>query len=124
MSKTKTRKSSRVLTPAQAQTLIEATFQTGSIFSVTFYKKGKKSGEGKNEVRTMRARLGSTVKRGLAGGSPAYKPGEHGLIWVYLMAGDDQRDADPKHRRSIAVEGITRLVIGGTEYEVSGQPHA
>jgi len=108
------------ITTAEAVTKIFA--NAGTVFSVTFYKKGNRVGVGLNEVRTMRCRLGRTVKKGLAGGEAAYNPAEHGLVWAYLMAGDENRDEDPKHRRSISVAGITRLAIGGEEFEVDGAP--
>ena len=98
------------LTTTEAANLI---LKSKTIFSVTFTKRST------GEVRTMRATLGANVKKGLAGGPAAYDPAQHGLIWVYLMAGDENRDADPKNRRSIPVEGISRLVLGGTEYEVA-----
>ena len=97
--------------------------RAGTVFSVTFYKKGKKNGEGKNELREMRARHGSTVKKGLAGGEAAYNPADHGLVWVYLMKGDKNRD-EAKNRRAVSVAGITRLAIGGEVFNVDGEPWA
>ena len=109
------------ITPEQAARLIFSTRDTGSVFNVGFYKRGKKNGEGKNEFREMRARLGSTVKKDLAGGPPAYNPQDHDLIWVYLMGGDVPR-SENRNRRSIPVEGIVELNIGGKSYRVSGRP--
>ena len=110
----------RTITTAEAARLIYSS--NGTTFNVGFYKKGKKNGEGRNEFREMRARLGSTVKKGLAGGEPAYNPTAHGLIWAYLMAGDENRN-DAKNRRSIPISGIVELNIGGEKYRVSGAPH-
>jgi hypothetical protein len=111
----------RTITPAEAATLIYQS--NGTTFNVGFYKRGKKNGEGRNEFREMRARLGSTVKKDLAGGPPAYDPTAHGLIWAYLMAGDENRTDETKNRRSIPVSGIVELNIGGEKYRVSGAPH-
>lgn len=110
------------ITPEQAAKLIFQTRQAGTVFNVGFYKRGKKNGQGKNDFREMRCRLGSTVKKDLAGGPAAYNPSEHGLIWAYLMAGDENR-SEARNRRSIPVDGIVELVIGGQSYRVSGAPH-
>jgi hypothetical protein len=112
-----------IITPDVAAEMITKTGGTGQVFAVSFYKKGKKNGEGKNDLREMRCRLGSTVKKGLSGGPAVYKPDEHGLIWSYLMAGDERRNDDDKNRRSISVSGITRLAIGGRTYHVTGNRH-
>lgn len=109
------------LTTGEAASMIEAS--NGKIFSVTFFKKGDKQGKEKNELRTMRAMLGENTRKGLAGGPAAYNPADHGLVWVYLMAGDENR-TEAKNRRSISVDGIVRLAIGGIEYAVDGQPWA
>ena len=111
----------RVITTAEAANLIFSS--RGKTFNVGFYKRGKKNGEGRNEFREMRARLGSTVKKDLAGGPSAYDPSVHGLIWTYLMAGDENRTDEPKNRRSIPVSGIVELNINGKKYRVSGQLH-
>jgi hypothetical protein len=110
---------SETLTTAEASEIIEGS--NGKIFSVTFYKKGDKSGKEKNEIRVMRAMLGENTRKGLAGGPAAYKPSAHGLVWVYLMAGDCNR-AEEKNRRSVSVGGIVRLAIDGKEFRVAGQP--
>lgn len=93
----------------------------GKVLSVTFYKKGKKNGEEKNDLRTMRCMLGENTRKGLAGGDSAYNPKDHRLVWVYLMAGDENR-TDEKNRRSISIDGIVRLAIDGHVYEVDGRP--
>ena len=107
----------KTLSTTEAAMLIENS--NGKIFSVTFFKKGKKDGTEKNEIRTMRAMLGENTRKGLAGGPAAYNPADHGLVWVYLMAGDCNR-AEAKNRRSISVEGIIRLALEGEEYTVEG----
>lgn len=110
-----------ILTPAEAAELIQES--NGAIFSVSFYKKGDKNGKEKNEIRTMRAMLGENTRKDLAGGPAAYNPADHGLIWVYLMAGDVNR-AEAKNRRSISVDGIIRLAIHGKAFTVGGLPFA
>jgi len=109
------------ITTAEAAQLIE--LSNGKVFSVTFFKKGDKKGKEKNDLRTMRAMLGENTRKGLAGGPAAYNPADHGLIWAYLMAGDENR-AEAANRRSIAVDGIVALNINGEEYAVNGQPWA
>ena len=109
-----------VISTNQAANLIHQS--NGTVFTVGFYKKGKKNGEGKNDFREMRARIGSSVRKGLAGGPAKYNPQEHGLIWAYLMAGDENRN-EARNRRSIPVSGIVELNIGGHKYRVAGQPH-
>ena len=109
-----------IITPEQAADLI---FKSrGKIFNVGFYKKGDKQGKGRNDFREMRACLGSHVKKGLAGGPSVYDPNAHGLIWAYLMSGDENRCED-KNRRSISVDGIVELNLGGQTYRVSGGLH-
>lgn len=109
------------LTVDEAAEIIQES--NGKIFSVSFFKKGKKNGEEKNEIRVMRAMLGENTRKGLAGGPAAYNPADHRLVWVYLMAGDVNR-ADAANRRSIAIDGIIRLAIDGKEFEVNGSPWA
>lgn len=112
----------KVISTNEAQRLILS--KAGdSIFSVAFYRRNDgKNGAKAGEVREMRCRLGATVRKGLAGGPAAYSPSEKGLIWCYLMAGDENRDVDPKNRRSINVPGIVGLKIRGSEYHVLGSP--
>jgi len=110
-----------IITPEVAAKMIFESGGTGTIFAVDFYKKGNKQGKGKNELRQFRGRLGSTVKKGLAGGPAKYNPAEHGLIWAYRMAGDQTET--PGNRRSISVSGITRLAIGGKTFYVTGAMH-
>jgi hypothetical protein len=89
----------------------------GQTFSVVFRKRTPSKETGRRDLRTMNCRLGSTTKKGLAGGHAAYDPGQHGLIWVYLMAGDENRN-DSKNRRSIPIEGLRVLSIGGEVYAI------
>jgi len=98
------------ITTAEAAQMIENS--NGKVFSVTFIKRTT------GEVRTMRAMLGENTRKDLAGGPAAYNPADHGLIWVYLMAGDCNR-AESRNRRSIAVEGIQRLALDGKTFEVA-----
>ena len=100
----------QTITKQEAAAIIAST--GGTVFSVTFVKRTT------GEVREMRCILGSRTTKGLTGGERAYDPDAHGLVWVYLMAGDVNRDADPKHRRSIPVEGITGLKANGKQYQV------
>jgi hypothetical protein len=73
-----------------------------SIFGVTFTKRST------GEMRTMAARL--HVKSHLKGGPPTYNPKDHNLIWVF--------DMRKVAYRSISIEGIVRVKIGGKEYRV------
>jgi len=116
----------RTLTPVEAAAKILGTAGSNPIktFSVTFFKKGKKNGEGKNEQREMVAFLGSNVKAGLRGGPAAYNPADHGLIWTYEVPPGVTIEERPDRRRSIAVAGLIRLKIDREEFEVSGQPWA
>lgn len=74
----------------------------GSIFSVTFIKRST------NEVRKMVCRKG--VHSHLMGGEASYNPAEHKLVSVFDMAN--------KGYRSIPIEGLLKIKIGGTEYEI------
>lgn len=103
---------SKQITRQKAVELIENS--GGTVFACTFLKRETK------EERVGRFRLGRTVKKGLAGGPPAYDPKAKNLIWVYRMAGDVSESAtdDDKNRRSIPIEGIQRVTIGGETYIV------
>jgi len=113
----------KVISPQDAARKILETRGSGQVFTVGFYKRGKRNGEGKNKFRQMNARLGSTVKKGLAGGPPAYDPREHDLLWVYIMGSDENWTESGRNRRSVPVDGIVELNIGGQSYRVSGGPH-
>ncbi len=82
----------------------------GKILTVDFIKRTN------GEFRSLNCRLGRTVRKGLAGGPAAYNPRDHGLVWVYRMAGD--KTETPGNRRSIPYEGIQRVKIAGKEYIV------
>ena len=74
----------------------------GSIFGVDFIKRST------GELRKMTARLG--VKKHLKGGVAAYDAAAKDLIFVY--------DITAEGYRSIALDAITALRIGGEQYEV------
>ncbi len=76
----------------------------GKIFSVEFIKRST------GELRTMTARLG--VRKHLQGGRKVYNPAQHNLLTVF--------DMDTKGYRSIPVEAIQRLIIGGQTFNFSG----
>lgn len=82
------------------------------IFSVEFIKRST------GEKRNMNCMLGSKTRKGLVGGDMKYSPSEYGLIPVYLMPGDVNRDIDPKNRRSIPIDGIISAKINGKQYKV------
>lgn len=99
----------QTISKSEAANLIENS--NGKVFGVTFIKRTT------GEERTMRCMLSENTRKDLAGGPAAYNPADHGLIWVYLMAGDVNR-AEAKNRRSIPVDGLIRLALGGVEYVV------
>ena len=82
----------------------------GEVFSVKFRKRST------GEIREGRFRLGFTVQKNRANGPQRYNFNEKGLIPVYRMAGDFF-ESDGK-RRTIPIEGIMELSIGGKRYEV------
>ena len=102
----------------QAFSIIEATRQQGTIFTVTFVKRTT------GETRTMNARLG--VKRGVTGVGMAYKPSEKNLIACYDVEkakemkaqGMDDVTAAKKSYRMINLEGIIDLTVKGQSYTV------
>jgi hypothetical protein len=75
----------------------------GAIFGVDFIKRTT------GELRKMTARLG--VKKHLKGGKAAYDAAEKDLIFVY--------DLSAEGYRTIALDAITALRIGGEQYEVA-----
>ena len=93
-------------------------------FTVRFYKRGNKKGEGKNELRQMTCFPSTVVKKGLAGGEPAYDAKDHGLFTTYLSNLDPgyTPDAPERNRRSISFRGLVYLKINGVEFTVNGQP--
>lgn len=76
----------------------------GKIFSVTFVKRTT------GELRQMRCRMG--VKKHLKGGSKAYDPKAKNLLSVF--------DMEAKGYRSIPVEAIRSLSIGGQTFNFEG----
>jgi hypothetical protein len=78
----------------------------GSILTVEFVKRTN------GERRTMNCRLG--VRKHLRGGEASYDPAAHGLICVY--------DMQKGGYRSINVDTIRRLTIGGQTFEVEPCP--
>ena len=73
----------------------------GKIFSVDFIKRST------GELRTMTARMG--VRKHLKGGNKAYNPSQHNLLTVF--------DMDKRGYRSIPVEAIQRLSVGGQTFD-------
>lgn len=76
----------------------------GAIFGVDFIKRTT------GELRKMTARLG--VKKHLKGGVAAYDAAAKDLIFVY--------DLTAEGYRTIALDAITELRIGGEQYSVEG----
>lgn len=76
----------------------------GAIFYVEFIKRST------GELRKMRCRLG--VKKHLKGGSRAYNPAKKNLLAVF--------DMDERGYRSIPLEGIRRLSVGGQHFDFEG----
>ena len=76
----------------------------GRIFSVEFIKRST------GELRIMTARTG--VKKHLQGGLKSYNPAQHNLLTVF--------DMDAKGYRSIPVEAIQRLSVGGQTFDIAG----
>ncbi|MFT5548200.1 MAG: hypothetical protein ACI9CO_000114 [Candidatus Azotimanducaceae bacterium] len=72
----------------------------GKIFSVTFIKRTT------GELREMRCRMG--VKKHLKGGSKAYDAKAKNLLSVF--------DMEAKSYRSIPVEAIQKLSVGGQTF--------
>jgi hypothetical protein len=101
----------KTITKDEAATLIRAS--NGRVFTVTTVKRST----GLN--RTFRGMLARNAKVGKVGGSLGYNADEKGLIGVYLMAGDENRDPDPKKDyRMLAIEGISYLALDGEKYDV------
>ena len=76
----------------------------GKIFSLVFIKRST------GTERHMTCRLG--VTKHLRGGNRAYDPAQHNLLNVF--------DMDAKGYRSIPVEAIQRLSVGGQTFEFWG----
>ena len=73
----------------------------GAIFYVEFIKRST------GELRKMRCRMG--VKKHLKGGGRAYNPAKKNLLSVF--------DMDARGYRSIPLEGIQRLSVGGQHFD-------
>lgn len=76
----------------------------GKIFSVTFIKRTT------CEPRDMHCSMG--VRKHLKGGSKAYTPKDKNLLSVF--------DMEAKGYRSISIEAIQRLSVGGQTFNFSG----
>lgn len=74
----------------------------GAFFTVDFVKRTT------GELRSMNCRTG--VQKHLKGGDAAYNFTEHNLVSVW--------DVEKKGYRSIPVESIKRLALGGEEFTV------
>lgn len=84
------------------------------VISVTFVKRTT------GEIRTINCLPGHKVRKNLAGGELKFDPSEHDLYLVYLMNGDENREAAAigKNRRSIPLDGIISFRVNGKEYTV------
>lgn len=89
----------------KAYELMKETSAKGSFFSVTFVKRTD------NTLRKMNCRLG--VRKFLKGGKLPYDPLEKGLLPVY--------DVVKKGYRTINLETVTELSVGGKSYVVEHQ---
>ena len=76
----------------------------GRIFSVEFIKRST------GELRTMTDRVG--VKKHLQGGTKSYNPAQHNLLTVF--------DMDARGYRSIPIESVQRLSVGGQVFNFAG----
>lgn len=76
----------------------------GHIFTVEFIKRTT------GELRKMKCRTG--VKKHLKGGTLAYSPKDNGLLTVY--------DLEAKGYRSIPVQNVQRLSVGGQTFTFGG----
>lgn len=78
----------------------------GKFFSVRVRKRD-------GQIRVMNGRL--NVKKGLAGGEPAYDFGDHDLIPYYDLHA-------PGNRRCINIPGILAISVGGVWVDVVDDP--
>lgn len=83
------------------QEFVDRARESGHIFAVEFIKRTDGS------IREMLCRTG--VTKGTHGGSMGYDPKDHGLLSVY--------DMQKQGFRSIPVENILHLSMGGQRYE-------
>jgi len=86
---------------------LTALVSDGKTFTVEFIKRTT------GELRTMNCRLG--VKKFLRGGKMAYSPAEKQLLTVF--------DMKAKSYRTIPVEGIQRVSVGGQTFHFAGASH-
>lgn len=86
------------------QEFVDRARESGHIFAVEFVKRTD------GTIREMLCRTG--VTKGTSGGSMGYRPEDHGLLSVYDM----QRAGF----RSIPVDAILHLSMGGKRYERRG----
>lgn len=110
------------ISKSQAANLIRNS--SGKVFGVSFVKRGDGS------IRHMRARIG--VSRYVNGQGRNYNPANHDLIGVYefvtnpftprngkgQFVGDGGLPMERKGYKSIPIDSIYRLKIGGKEYVV------
>lgn len=90
--------------PPKTLTVAQLTekLSNGRIFGVSFIKRTT------GELRTMTARLG--VKKFLKGGKLSYSPAENQLLTVF--------DMSAKGYRSVALDAIQRVSVGGQTFSV------
>ena len=104
---------STVITRPVAVALIKGS--GGKLFSVTFIKRKDRS------RRRMTARMG--VKKGVTGEGLAFNPADHDLLTVHEFVTAPARERGRVRNletqwRSIPIEGIVTLKVGGKTFEV------
>jgi len=88
----------------------------GKLFGVSFVTRGK------GNLRRMTARTG--VRKGTTGEGKRFNAADLGLLTVHEFVTDENRSDKGHYRnlttqfRHVAIEGIQRLKVGGTEYTV------
>lgn len=99
---------------AEAKQILDNYPKDGTIFTVTFIKRGDGS------KRVMNCRKG--VRKGVSGQGMAYDPKRRDLVPVYDMklAAALKRKGDTTNKafRMISIEGITEMTIKGVLYVV------
>lgn len=86
------------------QEFVDRARESGHVFAVEFVKRTDGS------LRKMTCRTG--VTKGTHGGSMGYDPANHGLLSVY--------DMEKQGFRSIPVDALTHVSMGGKRYEAHG----
>lgn len=110
----------QIITTQAAATLIRAT--KGKLFSVTFNKRTN------NAPRRMTGRLG--VRKGTTGQGKKFNDRDHNLITVHEFVSDPNMGRNAKGQfqgsgnmqtqfRSVSIERITNLKLGGKQYLVN-----